>query len=719
MASHCKMRVWIRWLLRTLFRVRVTTPPQDATLPGSCLVVAHCESALDGVLLGLFLPGNPLIVATPEMLAQRIPRMLMRWVTYMRIDPAHPMALKDVVHHVRGGGMAVIFPQGRVTTNGALMKTYDAAGLLAVRCGGEVVPVRISGSLHSHFASTSPLWPKRLFPAVTIVMGAAVRVLPQSQQRYTRRERADALHRIMQSAQGTAPDNRCLFAAFADAVAMHGRRTRIIEDARRQPESYGQMLKVALALGRVASRETARGEVVGVLMPTISTTLSLVLGLAAHGRTSAMLNYSAGSNLMHKACIAAGVRTVIASRQFLAVIRLQGVVEALSGIRIIYVEDMREQITVADKLWLMGFAFWMPRVACPDVDPHQPAVVLFTSGSEGLPKGVVLSHQAILANMTQLGAVIDFGPDDKFFSALPLYHTFGLIACALMPLMTGTRQFLYVSPLRYRTIPELVYVSGATYLFGTSTFLGHYARQAHPGDFQLLRKVICGGEKRNREVADLWFDKFGLRILEGYGATECGPAMSLNTPLAYRDGTVGRFLPGIEHKILPVSGIAEGGALFVRGPNLMSGYMHHDNPGQLAPLPSAGEGWYETGDIAEVDSQGFVTIVGRTRRFAKIAGEMVSLDTIERVAFHASAEHRHAALLIQVPGQGESTLLFTTDPALNRATLLRAARELGVSDLATARSIAVLKDLPLLGNGKTDYVALGQLASETAPRSGA
>ena len=719
------MRVCIRWLLRTLFRLRVINHLNgegDAALlvpfaHGPRLLVSHCESALDGVLLGLFLPGDPLVVATPEMHAQLIPRLLMRWVRCLKIDAAHPMALKDVVHHVRDGGVALIFPQGRVTTTGALMKTYDAAAVIAAHCGDEVVPVHISGTLYSRYAATSGLWPKRWFPAITITVHAPVRTMQatQTQPRHKRRARADALHRVLQNMLGTAPDNRSLFGAFMDAVALHGRRTPIIEDARRQPETYGQLLKVSLALGRLAARETTAGDTVGVLMPSISTTLSLVLGLAAHGRTAAMLNYSAGLNVMHKACVAAGVRTVIASRQFLAVIRLQGIAEGFKDIKILYIEDLRERLTLADKLWLMGYALWFPRAACPAIDPRQPAVVLFTSGSEGLPKGVVLSHAAMLANMTQLRAVIDYGPDDKFFSALPLYHTFGLIACSMMPLMTGTPQFLYVSPLRYRTIPELVYVSGATYLFGTSTFLGHYARQAHPADFQSLRKVICGGEKRNREVAQLWFEKFGLRVLEGYGATECGPAMSLNTPLVYKDGTVGRFLPGIESQIVPVPGIASGGALFVRGPNLMSGYLHYDQPGVLtSPQSAAGEGWHDTGDVVEIDADGFVTIVGRTRRFAKVAGEMVSLDAIERVAYLASPAYRHAALLQLVRGQGESTVLFTTDGALTRSALLRASRELGASDLTTARSIVVLSELPLLGNGKTDYVTLDQRAMDIA-----
>ena len=698
----CYMCVWIRGMLRMLFRVRVTGDVASLAR-GPALVVAHCESALDGVLLGLFLPGKPLVVTTPEMHAQPIPRFLLRWVHCLTIDPARPMALKDVVHHVRDGGVAVIFPQGRVTTTGSVMKTYDAAAMIATRCGNAVVPVHVAGTLYSRYASTSGNWPKRLFPKVTIAVHAPLSVMPPTQpdRRYSRRERAFALQRVLQDMLGAAPDRRCLFGAFVDAAALHGRRTRIVEDARRQPETYAQLLKTALALGRLLSRETAAGETVGVLMPNISTTLGLVLGLAAYGRTAAMLNYSAGLSVMHDASVAAGVRTVITSRQFLTIIRLSGVVDVFKDVRILYVEDLRAQLTLADKCWLIGYALWFPRAAVPAVDPRQSAVVVYTSGSEGLPKAVVLSHAAILANMMQVRAVIDFGPDDKYFSALPLYHTFGLVACALMPLLAGARLFLYVSPLRYRAIPELVYLSGATCLFGTSTFLGHYARQAHPGDFQSVRKVICGGEKLNDAVAALWVEKFGLRIFEGYGASECGPAMALNTPLAYKSGSVGRFLPGIEYRIVPVPGIATGGALHVRGPNLMSGYLHYESPGILIPPQSAmGPGWHDTGDVVEIDADGFVTIVGRVRRFAKIAGEMVSLDLIERIAAFVSPLHRHAANIDHLPGHGESTVLFTTDATLDRARLARAARELGASELAAARRIVVVNDLPLPGNGK-------------------
>jgi acyl-[acyl-carrier-protein]-phospholipid O-acyltransferase / long-chain-fatty-acid--[acyl-carrier-protein] ligase len=350
-------------------------------------------------------------------------------------------------------------------------------------------------------------------------------------------------------------------------------------------------------------------------------------------------------------------------------------------------------------------------------------VVLFTSGSEARPKGVALSHDAILANIAQMHAVIDFGPNDKFLNALPMYHSYSLTACTLMPLVTGTRVFLYTTPLHYHAIPELAYVSDCTYVFGTSTFLGHYARQAHPYDFYRVRVVVSGAERLTTEVASLWLHRFGLRIMEGYGATECAPVLSLNTPLTYKEGTVGRFLPGIEYRLVPVPGIEKGGLLHVRGPSLMRGYYFYEQPGVLRPPRSEiGTGWFNTGDVVDVDDDGFVAIHGRVKRFAKIAGEMVSLEGIERIACHASPAHQHAATVELVQQTGESTVLFTTDHTLDRIALQKAARELGAQDLAVARRVVHVRTLPLLGSGKTDYVKLkaiveAHVAGETARRA--
>jgi acyl-[acyl-carrier-protein]-phospholipid O-acyltransferase/long-chain-fatty-acid--[acyl-carrier-protein] ligase len=460
----------------------------------------------------------------------------------------------------------------------------------------------------------------------------------------------------------------------------------------------------------LGARLAGEGEIVGVLMPNLATTVALLFGLGAMRRTPALLNYTSGPDALRSACIAAGIKTLITSRRFVDVARLGNSVAALSTLRIVYLEDLRTRFGLLDKLWLMGWALWRPRAVVPDCDPEETAVVLFTSGSEARPKGVALSHRALLSNIAQMGAVIDYGPNDRFLNSLPMYHSYSLTACTLQPLLTGTRSYLYTTPLHYKVIPELAYTRGCTYVFGTSTFLAHYARQAHPYDFHKTRVVVSGAEKLNPEVASLWLNRFGLRIMEGYGATECAPVLSLNTPMCYKPGTVGRMLPGVEHQLVPVPGIARGGVLHVRGPNVMRGYYLYDRPGELQPPHSeVGEGWYNTGDVVDLDDDGYLTIHGRVKRFAKIAGEMISLEVVERIANHASPGQQHAAALELVSQAGESTVLFTTDPRLDRVALQKAARELGAQDLAVARRVVHVATLPLLGSGKTDYVRLRSL----------
>lgn len=504
-----------------------------------------------------------------------------------------------------------------------------------------------------------------------------------------------------------------LFTALVQAVGRFGRHTPgQWEDMKPSSHSYGDLLKITLALGRLTAKITEEYEHVGVLMPNMAATVGLMIGLSAWRRVPCLLNYTAGTEGMQSACRTARVRTVITSREFLTKANLVEQAQGLKDINLVHLEDLRPRFSLADKLWLMGFALWLPKQAVPPSDAEDPAVVLFTSGSEGKPKGVVLSHRALLANVRQILAIIGVGPADKVFNCLPIFHSFGLTAGTLLPLLSGAKLMLYTSPLHYKLIPEVVRDKGCTVMFGTGTFLNHYARNAKPADFRAMKWVVAGAEKLADPVRQLWREKFGIDILEGYGATETAPVLSVNLPGDNRHGTVGRLLPGVEAQVLPVPGIVHGGELHVRGPNLMSGYYRHDSPGVLEPPNSAaGQGWYNTGDVVDLDPDGFVRIQGRLKRFAKVAGEMVSLEMVEAIAREVSAEAMHAATSVTDLGRGEAIVLFTTDSDLTREQLTAAARGLGYPEIAVPRKIRVVDTLPLLGTGKVDYVRLREAAA--------
>lgn len=497
-----------------------------------------------------------------------------------------------------------------------------------------------------------------------------------------------------------------VFDALIAARAKFGAKKPILEDQERNPLTYTDLIRAAFALGRKIAGFTAKGERVGVMLPSSSGGVVTFFALHAIGRTPTMLNFTAGIRNLKGACELAGVKTVLTSHRFVEQGKLHDLIDALEPIaKVVYLEEVREKVGLADKLFAAAGGV-MTRQFRAASKPSDPGVILFTSGSFGAPRGVVLSQANLVANVQQIAAHIDLDPDWVMFNPLPIFHCFGLTGGVLLPILTGMKAFQYPSPLHTKQIPPLIKDSQASILLATDTFVNQYARAAEPGELSDLKFVVCGAEKVRDETHNLVAERFGpIPLLEGYGATEAAPVIAVNKPLDNRRGTVGGLLPGIETRLEPVEGIPGGGQLFVRGPNIMAGYLAADGSVE-APV----DGWHDTGDVVSMSNDDWVQIQGRVKRFAKVGGEMVSLTAAEDLAVSVWPDSRHAVIAVPDPRKGERLILLTDRREAEVDALLAHAKAIGAAELTVPRRIMTVPEIPVLGTGKTDYVAIQRMA---------
>jgi len=727
------MKTLLRCLLRLLYDFRAYNEDALKT-PGPVLMLPNHVSWLDWLFLLACAEGDwKAVVSERAAQVSWLHRKIMLNRRTFPIDTDSPYAVKRMAEFLEKGGRLVLFPEGRLSRTGTLMKLFDGTGFLLHKTGAKVITCYLRGA-HRLPYSPNPNR-KRWFPRISIHFSDAL-VAPRVEHLSTSQSRHILSEWLRERMLQQQFEIEMQFGAQTVGAA-------IVETARRFPEhtvlqdvngplTYRRLLLGADLLGQQFARALKpEVERVGVLLPNVNGTPVTLLALWLLGKVPAVLNYSTGPAIMLACVQLAGLKQVITSRVFLERAKLDVAPLAKAGVEFIYLEDVRARISRGAKVGAMlrhkvgrgvltapppcGDEFAnrdRPARRAEDSAPYRTAVILFTSGSEGVPKGVELTHRNILANVRQMLAVTDMTDVDRIFNALPLFHSFGLTVGTLLPLIRGMFVFIYPSPLHYRIVPTVFYDRDCTIMLGTNTFLNGYARKAHPYDFRSLRYMFAGAEKLQQATAEAWAQRFGVRVLEGYGATECSPCISVCTPLEPKYGSAGKFMPGMEYKLELVEGVAEGGRLLVRGPNVMKGYLNADANAKFQSLG----GWYDTGDIVRIDSEGFVFIQGRLKRFAKVSGEMISLTAVEDALAGAFPQYglRCQVAVISRPDEskGEMLIAVTNEPKLALDEIRAAIRARGLPNIAVPREVKFLHEIPKLGTGKTNHRELERVLAQ-------
>lgn len=710
------MKFLIHIVVRLLFRFRGINS-EVLKAPGPVLLLPNHTSWLDWAFLYAVLDEDwKFVTSSTTANFSWLHRKIMVNHRTFPVDPSSPYAAKRMAEFLEKGGRLVLFPEGRITHTSAMMKFYDGTGFLLHKTTAKVITcylrnaVRLKLVRHSGWTQWAPRVTAYFSPLTTPprLTGVSNSVARQKLTNWLRDQMIRQQYDVeMEHGPGT------MLAAIAESASNQPTKI-ILEDVSFKELTYRTVM---VGTELMAERWMARpqlhaSERVGVLLPNVNGLPITLLSLWALGKVPAILNFSTGIPVMLQCAQLAGFKQLITSRLFLEKAKISAEPFAAAGIELIYLEEVRTEITGIRKFGALlkhtiqcGAGF---RESSSDGTgaSDRSAVILFTSGSEGVPKGVELTHRNLLSNVRQINARMDVSDDERFFNAMPLFHSFGLTACALFPMVRGLYAFLYPSPLHYRVVPAIVYDKNCSVMVGTNTFLNGYARKAHPFDFNSIKFLVAGAEKVQAATADLWARKFGVRILEGYGATECSPAICMNSRLEPRFGSVGRFMPGMEWKLEPVEGIAEGGRLFVRGANVMKGYLNADSNAKFQELG----GWYDTGDLARVDEDGYVFLLGRLKRFAKVSGEMVSLTAVEEAFAGAFPQHglrcEVAVVAMADADKGEKLVAATNEPKLTLDELRQAIKAKGLTNLCVPRELRVLREIPKLGTGKTNHRAL-------------
>ncbi len=647
-------------------------------------------------------------------------------------------SLRDAGRRLDNGELVCVFPEGQITRTGGLLSFRQGFERIVKGRDVPVIPVhldRVWGSIFSFIGGKFLMkWPERLPYPVTVSYGAP---MPSTAAAADVRQRVQELGE--EAWRHRRPDRRPLHHAFVRAARRHPLRVAFA-DATRPRVTCLESLIGALALARALRAHWAGQDTVGILLPPSVGGVVVNLAATLSGRTTVNLNYTTGRASMESAVKAAGLTTIVSSRVFVEKANL----DVPGAAAMVWIDDVRATIGRAGRLAACALALCAPvgalerfAGAAGRSRMDDLATIIFSSGSTGDPKGVMLSHFNIDSNVEGLAQVFHVGPNDRVLGILPFFHSFGYLATVWLTVNHGVGVVYHPTPLDAGALGELIRQHRVTILIATPTFLQLYWRRCSPEQLGSVRMVLTGAEKLPERLAAAFENKFGIRPVEGYGVTECSPVIAVNCPdfraaglyqPASRRGTVGLPLPGVSVRVVdPVScaplPAGTPGMLLVKGPNVMRGYLNR--PDLTAEVMR--DGWYVTGDLAGIDEDGFITITDRLSRFAKIGGEMVPHGAVEEALHQAAGAETRVFAVTSVPDEkkGERLAVLHTCDADAIPGLLDHVAASGVPNLFIPRKDAFLKvdHIPVLGTGKLDiravkHTAVGHFASGAIPSHG-
>lgn len=649
----------------------------------------------------------------------------------------YQQALAEVGACLNRGEVVCLFPEGTISRHGQLSEFKHGYEKAAAGAQGVIVPFYLRGLWGSSFSrSNTGLKALRKSGRKREIVVAFGEPLPMQTTADALKQKVFELSiSAWEEYTESLPD---VAAAWIATARRLGSRTAIT-DTSGKPVSYRRFATGTLLLSRIVRRQ-CREQNIGVLLPTTSAGALTNLAILNCGKTVVNLNYTASIEALDSAIAKAGIEHVITSRKFVDKLAGRGIDLVALGDKtsLIYLEDVMASLSTLHRLVTLAAMSVLPasmllKLFHRRTDINKPAAILFSSGSEGEPKGVVLSHKNIMSNIRQVSDVLNTEADDVVMATLPLFHAFGLTVSTLMPLVEGIPVVAHPDPTDAANIGKAIARHKATILFGTSTFFRLYTKSSRvqPLMFNSLRIVVAGAEKLSPAVRDAFKLKFNKDIFEGYGATETTPVASVNVPdeldvsswkvqRGTKTGTVGMPLPGTSFRIVDPDTLEtlpanEDGLILIGGNQVMLGYLDDPERTAAAVVTIDGRRWYKTGDKGHIDTDGFLSIVDRYSRFAKIGGEMVSLGAIEDATRTALASPDLACVAVALPDpkKGEAvTLLVATDPdGPDPAAIRGKLTSAGMNALMVPARVLAVETIPVLASGKTDFVAARNLAA--------